>query len=215
MATIAIVHGGADSASSWGPVVLQLRELDHTPIAVDLPIEDPTASWPQYADAVAASVRGRSDIVVVAHSLGGFTAPLVCERMPVRQLILVAAMVPVPGALAESYWSDAGYGDIEFDEQTFFHDLSPEAIVRAKRAERAQEGKPMSDPWPLEAWPNVPTRYLLGRNDRAFPAAVTRRIVRERLGIEADEIDTGHLPYLARPVELAKRIHEYVVAARH
>src|ERR1700755_1765440 len=115
MATIALIHGGGDSASSWGPVFLQLRELDHTPVAINLPSEDPAASWPQYADAVAASVRGKSDIVVVAQSLGGFTAPCVCERVPVRQLILVAAMVPTPGGLAGNYWSDAGYTGIEFE----------------------------------------------------------------------------------------------------
>jgi pimeloyl-ACP methyl ester carboxylesterase len=214
MATIALIHGGGDSASSWGPVFLQLRELDHTPVAIDLPIEDPNASWPEYADAVAASVRNKSNIVVVAHSLGGFTAPLVCERVAVRQLILVAAMLPTPGALAGNYWSDAGYGALEFDEETFYHDLSPEARARAKRAERAQADKPMSDPWPLTAWPNVPTRFLLGRNDRALPAAVTQRVVRDRLGIDADEIDAGHCVQLAKPVELAKRIHEYITAVR-
>jgi pimeloyl-ACP methyl ester carboxylesterase len=214
MATIALIHGGGDSASSWGPVILQLRELDHTPIAIDLPSEDPTASWPEHADAVADSVRGRSNIVVVAQSLGGFTAPLVCERVPVRQLILVAAMIPVPGALASSYWKDAGYGKIEFDDDTFYHDLSPEAVKLAKSGERTPQDKSMSDPWPMKAWPNVPTRFLLARNDRALPAAVTRRVVAERLGIAADEIDSGHCVHLARPVELAKRIHEYIAGLK-
>lgn len=212
MATIALIHGGGDSASSWGPVIRQLQQLDHTPIATDLPSEDPNASWPEYAGAVAASLRNKSNIVVVAHSLGGFTAPLVCELVPVRQLLLVAAMIPTPGALAGEYWSDAGY-EVEFDDETFYHDLSPEARIRAQRAERAQADKPMSDPWPLTAWPRVPTRFLLGRNDRCFPAAVTRRVVRDRLGIEADEIDAGHCIPLAKPVELAKRIHEYIMAA--
>jgi pimeloyl-ACP methyl ester carboxylesterase len=212
MATIAVIHGGGDSASSWGPVLLQLRELDHTPVAINLPCEDPNASWPEYADAVAASVRNKSNIVVVAHSLGGFTAPLVCERVAVQQLILVAAMIPTPGAIAGNYWRDAGYGTLEFDDETFYHDLSPEARTLAKRAERGQADKPMSDPWPLPAWPRVRTRFILGRNDRVLPAAVTRRIVRERLAIEADEMDTGHCVYLAKPVELAQRIHAYVGA---
>jgi pimeloyl-ACP methyl ester carboxylesterase len=211
MTTIALIHGGGDSASSWQLVVAKLRELGHAPVAIDLPSEDPQASWPEYADAVAASVRGCTDLVVVAHSLGGFTGPLVCARAPVRQLILVAAMIPTPGALAGKYWRESGYGNVQFDDDTFYHDLSPAAVELAKRSERAQEGKPMQDPWPLSAWPEVRTRYLLAKNDRAFPAAVSRGLVRERLGIEADEIDTGHCVHLARPEELARRIHEYVV----
>lgn len=214
MATIAAIHGAGDSASSWGLVFNQLRERGHTPVAIDLPCEDPDASWPEYVDAVTAALRGANDIVLVAHSLGGFTAPLVCERVAVSQLILVAAMIPTPGALAANYWPDAGYGELEFEgDETFYHDLSPEARALAKRSERAQADKPMSDPWPLTAWPHVPTRYLLGLNDRVFPPARTRRVVRERLGIEADEIDAGHCSYLAKPVEVAQRIHEYVAAS--
>jgi pimeloyl-ACP methyl ester carboxylesterase len=56
----------------------------------------------------------------------------------------------------------------------------------------------------------VPTRFLLGRHDRALPAAVTRRVVHDRLGIEADEIDAGHCIHLAKPVELANWIHQCV-----
>jgi hypothetical protein len=38
-----------------------------------------------------------------------------------------------------------------------------------------------------------------------------RRLARERLGIdEADEIDTGHCPMLARPAELAARLEAYL-----
>jgi pimeloyl-ACP methyl ester carboxylesterase len=213
MATIAIVHGGGDSASSWQPVVAKLRELGHAPVAIDLPSEDPEASWPEYADAVAASVRGRTDIVVVAHSLGGFTGPLVCARVPVQQLIMVAAMMPTPGALAGKYWSESGYGNVQFDDDTFYHDLAPAALELAKQSERAQQGKPMQDPWPLTDWPEVRTRYLLAKNDRAFAAAISRRLVPKRLGIEADEIDTGHCVHLARPIELAQRIHDYSRAA--
>lgn len=68
----------------------------------------------------------------------------------------------------------------------------------------------MHEPWPLDAWPNVPTRYLLCRDDRLLAANVTRRVVRERLGIEPDEIDGGHCPFLSRPEELAARLAAYL-----
>jgi pimeloyl-ACP methyl ester carboxylesterase len=210
MATIAIIHGGADSGLSWGPAAAHLRALGHEPVPVDLPIEDPKAGWNEHADTVAAAVRGKPNIVVVAHSLGGFTAPLVCERVPVDRLIFVAAMIPTPGALASAYWTDNGYTDAAFDEDSFFHDLSPEAIALAKRAERSQCDASVSQPSPLKSWPAIPTHYLLATNDRCFPAATTRRVVRALLNIAPDEIETGHLPYLARPRELAERINGYL-----
>jgi hypothetical protein len=67
-----------------------------------------------------------------------------------------------------------------------------------------------SKPWPLAAWPDVPTRFLLCRGDRFFPAEFQRRVVRERLGITPDEMEGGHLPALARPRELAERLDRYV-----
>lgn len=57
----------------------------------------------------------------------------------------------------------------------------------------------------------MPTRFLLCRDDRLFPAAFQRRVVRERLDITPDEMDGGHLPGLARPLELAARLEEYVI----
>jgi pimeloyl-ACP methyl ester carboxylesterase len=47
---------------------------------------------------------------------------------------------------------------------------------------------------------------LAGRLDRLFPLPFMRRLARERLGVEPDVIDTGHLPALARPDELAQWI---------
>jgi pimeloyl-ACP methyl ester carboxylesterase len=72
----------------------------------------------------------------------------------------------------------------------------------------------MREPWPLAAWPDVPTRYLLCRDDRLFPAEWTRRVVRERLGIEAEEIEGGHCPFLSRPRELADRLEAYRTAQK-
>lgn len=60
-----------------------------------------------------------------------------------------------------------------------------------------------------EAWPDVPTKFLLCRDDRFFPADFMRRVVRERLSITPDEIDGGHLVALSRPKELADRLEEY------
>ena len=91
------MHGGGGSAWDWHLVASELRQRGHEPVAVDLPSEDESAGWWEYADAVVEAIGSRRDIVVVGHSLGGFTAPLVCARVPVDVLVLVAAMIPAPG----------------------------------------------------------------------------------------------------------------------
>ena len=69
-----------------------------------------------------------------------------------------------------------------------------------------------SQPWPGERWPDVPTRFLQSRDDRMFPLASQRRVVRERLGIEVDDMPGGHLVALSQPVELARRLEAYLRA---
>jgi hypothetical protein len=55
----------------------------------------------------------------------------------------------------------------------------------------------------------VPTRFLLCRDDRVFPAEFLRRVVRERLGLTPDEMDGGHCVALSRPQALADRLEAY------
>jgi len=200
VATYVFIHGAGDVASSWDSVVAELRGRGHDTVAVDLPCEDESAGWSEYADTVLEAIGDRTDLVVVAHSLGGFTAPLVCSRAPVELLVLVAGMVPSPGETGEEWWANTGHPDTGDDPvATFLHDVPPRLAARALGSQRDQSATPMREPWPLHAWPEVSTKYLLCRDDRFFPADWTRRMVRGRLGTTPDEIDGGHCPFLSRP----------------
>jgi pimeloyl-ACP methyl ester carboxylesterase len=92
----------------------------------------------------------------------------------------------------------------------FYHDVPADLAAEALRRERHQSEAGMKEPSPLKAWPDVPTRVLLCRDDRLFPAEWLRRVVKERLGITPDEIDGGHCIALSRPKELADRLHGYL-----
>lgn len=162
---------------------------------------------------VVRAVGDRGDLVVVGHSLGGFTAPLVCASVPVKLLVLVAAMIPAPGELFADWWTNTGYQGSD-DEDVFYHDVPPAIAAEARRRERGEDSKALQEPWPLKAWPEVPTRYLLCRDDRMFPAAWARRHARERLDLEADEIDGGHYITLSRPRELAERLSAHAAGIR-
>ena len=215
MATFVLIHGASSDSWYWHLVVPELRERGHDVVAPDLPSDDDSAGLSEYADTVVEAIGDRTDLVVVAQSMGGFTAPLVCDRVPVDLMVLVAAMVPKPGESPGDWWANTGWDrgptDEGFDAMTtFFHDVPPDVVAEAMaRGERKQSGTPFEKPWPLAAWPDVATKFLLCRDDRFFPAEFMRRVVRERLGITPDEMDSGHLPALSHPKELAARLHAY------
>jgi len=211
--TFVLIHGGGGSAWDWHLVVPALRERGHDAVAIDLPCEDESADWPAYVDTIDGAVGDRRDLVVVGHSLGGFTAPLVSAARSVELLILLAAMIPAPGELFNDWWRNSGYAGSGYDD-VFYHDVPPALAAEAQRHERDECSQVLQQPWPLEAWPETPTRYLLCRDDRMFAAAWARRHARERLGIEADEIDGGHYVTLSRPHELTDRLHAYAAAVR-
>jgi pimeloyl-ACP methyl ester carboxylesterase len=216
--TYVLISGAASDSWYWHLVVPELRERGADVVAVDLPCEDDSAGLDEYADAVVDAIGERTRLVVVGHSFGGFTAPLVCERVPVDLLVLLQAMIPVPGEPPGEWWANTGYEDeagVDVSaSDTFFNDVEPELAAEATRRELGQSGTPMAAPWPLAAWPDVPTRFLLCSEDRFFPAPFMRRVVRERLGIVPDEIAAGHLPMLARPQELAGRLDAYAKRPR-
>ena len=216
MATYALIHGAGDSGWYWHLVETELRERGHDTVAPDLP-DDESAGWWECAGTVVDAIGDRTGLVVVGQSLGAFTAPLVCDRVSADLLVLVAGMIPAPGDTAYGWFSSSGYesavsdreesydGDVEL----YYHDVAPELAAEALSHAREEAGGPADEPWPLDAWPDVPTRYLLCRSDHVFPAEFLRRLAQERLGIAADEIDGGHTPALSRPRELADRLERY------
>jgi pimeloyl-ACP methyl ester carboxylesterase len=209
--TFVLIHGAGDVGWYWHLVEAELRARGHQSVAPDLPCDDDSAGLPEYADAVVDAIGDRTDLVVVAQSAGGFTAPLVCDRVAVKLLVLVAPMIPAPGEALSDYWANTGYGDEEresFDD-VFYQDVPPDLAAEALKRGREQSEARAGEPWPLEAWPDVPTRVVLCRDDRLFPPSYVRRVARERLGIAPDEIDGGHTPALSRPIELVDRLESY------
>src|ERR671935_1621963 len=87
----ALIHGAGDVGWYWHLIERELRERGHDVVAPDLPCDDDSAGLWDYADTVAEAVGDRRKLVVVAQSAGAFTAPLVCARVPVELLVLVAA----------------------------------------------------------------------------------------------------------------------------
>ncbi len=217
VATFVLIHGAGDVGWYWHLVVAELRQCGHDTLAPDLPCDDDSAGLPEYADAVLRAIGGRRDLIVVAQSFGGFTAPLVAARVPVDMLILVTAMVPAPGESPDDWSANTGFdavmgqqGQRYAGQDRFYQDVPPALAEQARRNVRHQSGTPGHAPWPLDAWPPVPTRFVLCTEDRFFPPEFMRRVVDDRLGVVPDEIAAGHTVALSRPKELASLLDSYL-----
>lgn len=213
--TFALVPGAGGAAWYWHRVVPLLERAGHEAVAVDLPGDDPEAGLPEYAALVLDAVAGRDDVVVVGQSMGGFTVPMVAARRPVSGIVLLNAMVPLPGETAGQWWdavgSEAarvaaaragGYGE-DLDPDTYFlHDVDPAVAASGEAHLRPEVARAFETPCDIDAWPSAPTRVVGGAEDRFFPPELQARVARERLGLRLDVVPGGHLAALSHPAEV-------------
>jgi len=222
MASFVLVPGAGGMAWYWHRVVPLICAAGHQAIAVDLPGDDKHAGLTTYADIVIRAIAKRSDIILVAQSLAGFTAPLVCARAPLRMVVFVNAMIPEPGETAGAWWGATGAVEAreqaatrcgystKFDVGTYFlHDV-PQDVLRASPEQPREEAEIVfGEPCRFERWPEIPIHVLAGRDDRFFPVEFQRRVARERLGKKVKEIPGGHLVALSNAEGLTERFLAY------
>ena len=212
MRTYALIHGAYDVGWYWHRVERELRERGHRSVAPDLPIEADDASLGDNAQVVIDAIEAIHDggeLIVVGHSWGGYIAPIVADRARADRLVLVAPMIPRPGETADEMWKATGWTFPRDEPDPFYHDVDPALAADASSRERPQSETTGREPWPLSAWPDVPTHVVLGRDDRFFPVDWLRDVVRDRLGIEPDELAAGHAVALSRPRELVDLLESY------
>src|SRR4030095_17068357 len=96
--TFILIPGAGGSAWYWHLVAPKLQQRGHEAVPVSLPASDNRAGLSEYAVAVVRAIGKRQHrrVVLVAQSLAGFIAPLVCKQVPVALLVLVNAMIAKP-----------------------------------------------------------------------------------------------------------------------
>ena len=222
MTTFVLVPGAGGMAWYWHRVAPLIRAAGHEAIAVDLPGDDRNSGLAVYADIVIRAIAKRSDVILVAQSLAGFTAPLVCVRAPVRMVVFVNAMIPEPGETAGEWWGATGAVEArekaamrrgyvtEFDVETYFlHDVPQDVLRAGPEQPREEADVAFGEPCRFGRWPDFPIHLLAARDDRFFPVEFQRRVARERLGKEVEEIPGGHLVALSKPEGLTERLLAY------
>jgi pimeloyl-ACP methyl ester carboxylesterase len=216
-----LVPGAGGNAGYWQFVEPLIQQAGFNSVAVSLP-NWPGATFADHADAIVAAAGSAEEITLVAQSLGAFSAPLTCDRLPVAELVLLNAMIPAHGESAGEWWANTGQTeamrandqregrdpDAGFDPQIhFLHDLTPDVLAALTSSADAEPVDSLFETgFALSRWPDVPTIVLAGRDDRFFPYEFQRRLAKERLGLEAEPLPGGHLLALSQPDALVARL---------
>ncbi|HEY3737918.1 MAG TPA: alpha/beta hydrolase [Jatrophihabitans sp.] len=223
MTLFVLIHGAYHGGWCWDLLGRELDAAGHQWLAPDLPCEEPVGAS-DYAAIVLREVLARNgeDVVVVGHSLGGLTAPLVADALGADQLVFLAAVVPEPGVASAraafpptmgDLWRERAAHQIVEDGlvrwpaedaiDVFFHDC-PQAVASwAAEQLRPQAFALLQEPCPLEALPRTDCRYIACAEDRTMTFEWQQQAAR-RLGVTPTVIAGGHSPFLARPKELAQ-----------
>jgi pimeloyl-ACP methyl ester carboxylesterase len=224
MTTFALVHGGWHDARCWTSLTPFLRAQGHGVVTMDLPCDDPTADFDTYADVVCGAVEDLDDVVVVGHSLGGLTIPLVAAQRPVRHLVYLCALIPdigrnwfdqlaaepdmmcrgwdaglsVPDAQGRTTWTDP-----DLTRALLYADCDDAISTTATARLRPQVGLG-AIPFPLTEFPSVPSTSVYCTDDRMLASGWAAGAARDRFGADVVELPGGHSPFLSRPHALAE-----------
>src|ERR1700735_2253875 len=210
--TFALIPGAGGVACCWHRVVPLLQAAGHEAIAIDLPGDDPDAGLPEYAGLVAGASGSRDNVVLVAMSLGGFTAPLVAAELPVSAMVFVNAMIPRPGETPNAWWDNTGWSDArvaaakqggygsDVDLAVYFlHDVPPDIAAAGAPYQRPEADVAFGSSCDFSGWPPVPIRAVAGADDRFFPVTFQQALARDRLRLQGDAAPRGHPRAVAAP----------------
>lgn len=225
MTTFGLIHGAQHGAWAWELLIPELEALGHQALAMDLPVEDPSAGLDEYVETVLAALEVADDApIVVGHSMAGMVAPIVAARRPVRAVVYLCGVVPVPGVtMAEvlleepdlerprirrraSTLREDGVRVVspETGREIYYHDCPPDLAKWAAERLRPTADTAVFDRSPIDRFPDVTTVSIVCTGDRVVSPEWSRRVARERLGIECIELPGGHAPMLSRPKDLAR-----------
>jgi pimeloyl-ACP methyl ester carboxylesterase len=225
MVTFALVHGAWHAGWCWELLTPLLQHAEHDVVAVDVPSEDGSATFEDYADVVCSALTDHDDVVLVGHSFGGYTIPLVADRRPIQHLVYLCALVPdigrspldqltdklemlnphrdeglsTPDDQLRQAWTDR---DIA---RTLLYAHCDEPIAEAALDRlRPQSLYPATLPFSLNEFPATPATYVVGSDDQMLRPRWSRHIARDRLAANIIELPGDHSPFLSRPSDVAE-----------
>jgi pimeloyl-ACP methyl ester carboxylesterase len=227
MATFALIHGGFHTSRCWQVFATELTQRGHRALTVDLPVSDPQAGPDDYVAACVSAFHGADEpVIVVGHSIAGWTALRLDGRIPAAGFIFLASCItfppglypnePVPMILTDpAEWTPDERGLITLDaavaRAAFYHDVPAELADQAISWLVAQSAAGVAGPETRIAAPSAPSVYIRCADDRAVAAPWAEFASDQLTGASPRVIQSSHSPFLSHPAELADMFDQIVI----
>ncbi|MCB5167490.1 alpha/beta hydrolase [Streptomyces bambusae] len=218
--TVVLVHGAFADSSGWNDVIQRLQARGHRVVAAANPLRG-LASDSAYVAGLLKGITG--PVVLAGHSYGGEVITNAAAGSPqVKALVYIAAIAPdkdesandvlgrFPGSrLPESldatpYNRADGTAGTELSikpdkfRESFAGDLPAWKTSVMAATQRPIDAGALGDRSAAAAWRDLPSWYLVARQDQAIPAAA-QRFMAERAGSHTVEVDASHAAAVSQP----------------
>lgn len=226
--TFVLVHGAWHGGWCWDLVSKELRGQGYHCEAPDLPIDNPGATFEDYADVVVRAIDNRksknSEVILVGHSRAANVLPRVAQRTTIKKHIFVCGSFE-PAALglskkeqselpakhlpgADQLVMPIGKGlavllPKERVRQFYYNDCPADtadlAIFRLRPQRFSSKTKF------LASLSDVPSAHLYSKNDRVVNPEYSQAIARNVFGKDTIALEGGHFsPLFAYPKRTAQ-----------
>jgi len=187
---VVLVHGAFADASGWGDVIRALQKKGY----------DVTAVASGAADNP--NVKAIVYVAAFAPDVGETLGPL---------------LEKYPNKVGESFRPDAA-GFIYLDRATFpdvFCQDVPEVEAKVMAVtQKPLHGSVFEATPTVAAWKNVPTWFIVAKNDRVINPDL-ERFFAKRMGAKTTEVDASHVAFLSHPEAVVSTIEEAVDSVVH
>lgn len=221
-----LLHGAGLGAWIWRDL---LPLLDRPAIAVDFPARDDEAArmrlaFDDYVDGVVSAIESRDEprVVLVAHSISGVVALAAAERLGERLAGFVAIGAAIPadggsflsvlpgpqrllmGAIVRLLGTKPPASEIRSLASDLDEARGDEVVRRFAPESRALYLTPSA-----AGPPRAPSLYVRLTDDRSFDVAVQDRMMVNLDPDETVDFESGHLPMLSRPDDMATLLETF------
>ncbi|MBG0569227.1 alpha/beta fold hydrolase [Actinoplanes aureus] len=217
--TVVLVHGAFADASGWNDVIRRLIRDGYPVLAPANPLRGVDTDS-AYLASILATISG--PIVLVGHSYGGVVITNAATGNPnVKALVYVAAFAPDAGDTVIGLQTmfpgtklgldaldfrplpgggDAVDGYVKKDRfrDIFAADLPRSTTEIMAATQRPGEGHTLQQASGAPAWKQIPSWYLVARDDNLIPAAA-QRFMAQRAGARTVEIRASHVAMMSQP----------------
>ena len=236
MSTYVLVHGAWHGAWCWNKLVPELEALGHNAVTFDLPGhgDDPTPRRTVTLDSYAAAITRVLDscdekVFLTGHSMGGMAITAAAEQRPekIRTLVYIAAFLPgngeslfaieernprpsVPDSLVPAANGKTATLPPERIVDLFYHDCSEEDIAYNLEHLTPQPLELLKTPLTVtqERFGTIPRVYIECTDDHAISIELQRDMIEASPCTKVISMKSSHSPFLSKPRELARILHE-------